>query len=126
MTVPGDISKQIDAESAKPRIDHKVLDWHFAIAAKKLSELAFGHFNHHELAVKVRMLLRTDILHEAVLNGARDRIVWLAARYDEVVAQCAEHQRELHEARMEIVRLNNLLRPTATPIGEPPGPEIAV
>lgn len=118
--------KRVDAESRRPIIDSVVQRIHESITKQPIELLAFGHFTSDEMANKVRMLTRDSLMHESVCVGARDRIVWLAARYEEAIAQCTEHQRDLHEANMEIIRLKNLLRPVKPSIGEPPGPEEAV
>lgn len=54
--------------------------------------LAFAHLSDAEMANYVRMLMRDDLDHEAVLTGARDRIMHLSARI-------AELERERDEAR---------------------------
>ena len=51
-----------------------------------LEELAMGDKSHREIAGMVRMLMRTDLQHEAVCLAARDRIAWLAARVEQLEA----------------------------------------
>jgi len=58
-------------------------------AGKPLADIAYGHQSHDWMASKVRMLMRNDLDHEAVCTGARDRIVWLAARVKELEAEGA-------------------------------------
>lgn len=48
--------------------------------SEDLTKLAGGHLSHDQVAVMVRMLLRSDLDHEAVCVIARDRIKWLAHR----------------------------------------------
>lgn len=40
--------------------------------------MAFAHLSDLEMALSVRMLMRTDLDHEAVCTGARDRIMYLS------------------------------------------------
>lgn len=57
--------------------------------ADTLAALAGGHLSHEEVANKVRMLMRTDLYHEAVCVVARDRIKWLASRVAELESALA-------------------------------------
>lgn len=58
-------------------------------AGRPLAEITFGQYSHDWMANAVRMLMRNDLGHELVCVGARDRIVWLAARVVELEAQLA-------------------------------------
>ena len=66
----------------------------------KVVEIAGAHLSDEEVAGKVRMLMRQDIDHEAVVTMARDRIVYLSQRME--VAQAllnrAKERGELSEA----------------------------
>lgn len=53
----------------------------------ELHELRFGEWTHRELANRVRMLMRDDWSHEAVVVACRDRIAWLAKRVEDLEAQ---------------------------------------
>jgi hypothetical protein len=55
-----------------------------ALHSTELSELAFGHLSHDEMAGMVRMLMRGDLQHEAVVTGARDRIKWMEWRINQL------------------------------------------
>lgn len=55
--------------------------------AAATADLCFGHLSHIEMASKVRMLMRGDIEHEPICVGARDRIVWLAQREHDLLAE---------------------------------------
>ena len=48
------------------------------------SRCAYAHLTHMEMANKVRMLMRSDLGFEGVVQGARDRIVYLANRVAEL------------------------------------------
>jgi len=68
--------------SADQWLDDFVAERHTGIAAMPLERIAAGHLAHGVVAGKVRMLMRTDLDHEAVCTMARDRIVWLAGRVE--------------------------------------------
>ena len=48
---------------------------------------AYGHLSDEEIAVKIRMLFRDTIEHEAIVVGARDRIARLARRIRDLEAE---------------------------------------
>jgi len=75
---------------------------HVKIAAQPLQEICGGHMTHDEVAVRVRMLMRSDLDHEAVVNMARDRIVWLAARLKDSQEEldAAAEQRDVLSAKV--------------------------
>lgn len=56
----------------------------------KLEDLAFGHWSHKKLAGQVRMLMRSDLDHEAIVMAARDRIAWLAKRVEDLESELAK------------------------------------
>lgn len=45
-------------------------------------EISYPHLTDDQMAWKVRMLFRTDLDHEGVICGARDRIMALAKAFD--------------------------------------------
>jgi len=47
-------------------------------------KMAFAHLSDLEMAGKVRMLYRSDLDHEAVCVGARDRIMYLSQQHEEL------------------------------------------
>lgn len=63
-------------------------------APMSLTDLSYGHLSHAEMASKVRMLMRHDLEHEGVCVGARDRIVWLAQREHDLLAEVRRLQAE--------------------------------
>jgi hypothetical protein len=65
---------------------------HAQIAALPLDQTCGGHLSNEEVAVKVRMLMRHDLDHEAVCTIARDRIVWLAGHAAELEAALSSRQ----------------------------------
>lgn len=53
-------------------------------------EIQGAHLGDMEVAGRVRMLMRTDLNHESVCTLARDRIVYLSDRLDEVTSVTEE------------------------------------
>jgi hypothetical protein len=51
--------------------------------------MVFSHLTNDEMATKVRMLTRSDLDHEAVCVGARDRIKSLASQIEKLEAENA-------------------------------------
>jgi len=49
--------------------------------------ISFAHLTDLEMASRVRMLMRSDLNHEGVVVGARDRIMALSKRVDELEAE---------------------------------------
>lgn len=49
-------------------------------------EVSYPHLSDEDIAHKVRMLMRSDLDHEGVVVGARDRILYLIARNKELSA----------------------------------------
>lgn len=47
-------------------------------------KMIFAHLSDLEMALKVRMLMRFDLDHEAVCTGARDRIMYLSQQVEEL------------------------------------------
>ncbi len=58
--------------------------------AEELARGAGGHLSDLEIADRVRMLMRTDLDHEAVCVMARDRIKYLSGRLTAVERQLRE------------------------------------
>ncbi len=56
--------------------------------------MVYGHLSDTEMAVKVRMLMRDTLSHEAVCCGARDRIMYLSQELERErrgIAECRSH-----------------------------------
>lgn len=58
-------------------------------------KLAYGHLSHSEMAGMVYMLGRQDLEFQAVVHGARDRIIWLANQVAVKDHELAELQKQL-------------------------------
>lgn len=52
--------------------------------------MAFGHLTDLQMAGKVRMLMRSDLDHEAVCVGARDRIMYLSQQIESLRTNLAK------------------------------------
>lgn len=50
-------------------------------------KMVFADLSDLEMASKVRMLMRHDLDHEAVCVGARDRIMYLSQRVEELESE---------------------------------------
>jgi hypothetical protein len=53
--------------------------------------MALGHLSDIEMAGKVRMLYRTDLDHEAICVGSRDRIMYLSQEVERLTALCQSY-----------------------------------
>jgi len=51
--------------------------------------MCYGHLTDLEMALKVRMLMRTDLGHEGVCTGARDRIMYLSQKVEALEKELA-------------------------------------
>ena len=67
----------------------------------KESDISYSHLNHAEVAEKVYSLERGDMDFLPVINGARDRIIWLAGQLFEKEAVIAELQSQLTQPANE-------------------------
>lgn len=67
------------------------------IANNGQEKLAYGHLGHSEMAGMVYMLGRQDLEHQAVVHGARDRIIWLANQVALKDQEIAELQKQLDQ-----------------------------
>jgi hypothetical protein len=54
---------------------------------RDLRKTCHGDWSHEQVAGNVRMLMRNDLDHESICTTARDRIIWLARRVEELEAQ---------------------------------------
>ena len=70
--------------------------------------LAGAHLSDAEVAGRVRMLMRTDLDHEAVCVMGRDRIQWLSAVNAELLV-AAKRALNTLKAQGESVRPGNVL-----------------
>lgn len=52
--------------------------------------MCMGHLSDIEVANKVRMLYRDTLNHEAVCTAARDRIMYLSQRVDELEQEMSD------------------------------------
>ncbi|MDO8415537.1 MAG: hypothetical protein Q7S87_04935 [Agitococcus sp.] len=60
-------------------------------------KMCFGHLTDLEMANKVRMLYRDTLDHEAVVTGARDRIMWLSQENARLIAERDEYKAKMIE-----------------------------
>lgn len=67
------------------------------IADNGQEKLVYGHLGHSEMAGTVYMLGRQDLEHQAVVHGARDRIIWLANQVALKDQEIAELQKQLDQ-----------------------------
>lgn len=70
--------------------------------------MAFGHLSDLEMASKVRMLMRSDLDHEPVCTGARDRIMFLSQKLDDVeklIKQAIDEYGSQHQLREALSRI---------------------
>lgn len=89
-----DSSPSIGIREANEKGQHTVLH------SADLSKLTGGHLSHDEVAAKVRMLMRSDLDHEAVCCMARDRIKWLAWRIECLEESTASNKAEANREQL--------------------------
>lgn len=94
--------EELEAEKNKPIVDDA--PGYTRAQQKPLEELCMGNLSHRDMANKVRMLMRTDWQHEAVVTACRDRIAWLAAENERLNV---EHKASVQELVMVCAFMND-------------------
>ena len=73
-------------------------------------DMVFAHLTDFQMAVKVRMLMRDELSHEAICCGARDRIMYLSQEVARLTEALNAGVPILEQAATRIEKQEHLLK----------------